>query len=100
MAPGMLPIPPRITMHRMLMDSMKRKLSGKTDEDQAAETAPANPAVEAPMAKAKSYSRVVWMPMARAATSSSRMAAQARPIWELRIWYTKKVIQEAKKRMR
>ena len=43
---------------------------------------PATPPKDAPIAKASSFMRVVLMPIARAATSSSRIASQARPMRE------------------
>jgi hypothetical protein len=45
-------------------------------------TTPITPAKEAPQAKARSFMRTSGTPMARAASSSSRIASQARPIWE------------------
>ncbi|CPM60424.1 Uncharacterised protein [Bordetella pertussis] len=48
----------------------------------AANSAPATPPNEAPMAKASSLMLRLLMPMALAAISSSRMASQARPMRE------------------
>ncbi len=81
-APGMEPIPPRITMDRTPMDSRKVNDSGLMNTCLALKTAPIAPANDAPQAKARSFIRTSGTPMACAATSSSRIASQARPMWE------------------
>ena len=58
------------------------KLSGLMKPWIAENMPPAMPPKEAPMAKARSFMRVVLMPMERAAISSSRIASQARPMRE------------------
>ncbi len=78
----MLPIPPRMTIDSTPMDCMKEKDSGLTKVRLAAKSTPIAPAKEAPTAKAYSFIRTRGTPMAMAATSSSRMAVQARPILE------------------
>ena len=60
------------------------KLSGKTDPCQAANTLPAIPARTADAANASSLYPNTGTPMLPAATSSSRIASQARPIRERR----------------
>ncbi|KAI1697405.1 hypothetical protein Ddc_19713 [Ditylenchus destructor] len=60
------------------------KDSGETKPWNAANSAPATPPNEAPMAKASSLMLRVLMPMALAAISSSRIASQARPMRERR----------------
>jgi hypothetical protein len=76
------PMPPRITMVSTLTDCRKLNDSGLTKVRLAAKRTPMAPAKEAPTAKAPSLSLFAGMPMAVAASSSSRMAAQARPILE------------------
>ena len=71
-------------MARMLIDSVNRKFSGNTDFCQDARKLPPIPAKEAPMANAWSLATVVLMPIARAASSSSRIACQAQPMREWR----------------
>ncbi len=56
------------------------KLSGVKNPTSLAKNTPARPEVDAPMANASSLTRVVLTPVACAAISSSRMAAQARPV--------------------
>ncbi len=65
-----------------MIDSTSTKLSGETNPWIAENMPPATPPKLAPMAKASSFSRVVSMPVARAAISSSRTASQARPMRE------------------
>ena len=55
------------------------KLSGVNEPTWLAKNTPAKPDVEAPMANASSLTLVVLIPVACAATSSSRTAAQERP---------------------
>ena len=80
--PGMLPMPPSTTIERMRMDSIRMKLSGLTKPWSPEKITPEKPAVLAPMAKASSLVVVVLIPIPRAASSSSRIAAQARPMRE------------------
>jgi len=61
-------------------DSRKVKESGAATLTTCASTVPAAPARVAPRAKASSFRRVVLMPVAAAASSSSRIATHARPI--------------------
>ena len=71
MAPGMEPIPPRITMESTPMDSRKVKDSGLMKTCLALKTAPMAPAKEAPQAKAISFIRTSGTPMACAAGLAS-----------------------------
>ena len=67
MAPGMEPIPPRITMASTPMDSMKVKDSGLMNTCLAEKSTPTAPAKDAPHAKASSFIRTSGTPMAWAA---------------------------------
>ena len=60
-------------------DSVNRKLSYDTVPVLCAKNAPANPASVAPQRNAMILIGPVRMPMARAASSSSRIAIHARP---------------------
>ena len=80
--PGMLPIPPSTTIARIVIDSSRMKLSGLTKPWRPEKMTPENPAVLAPRAKARSFVVVLLIPIVCAASSSSRIAAQARPIRE------------------
>src|SRR6266404_3063756 len=82
MAPGMEPMPPRMIMARTPIDSMKVKDSGLMKICLAEKSTPTVPANEAPHAKARSFIRTSGTPMAWAAVWSSRIASQARPMWE------------------
>ena len=53
--PGMLPMPPRMTMVSTPIDCMKEKTSGLTKVRLAANSTPITPANEAPQAKAASF---------------------------------------------
>ena len=64
------------------MDSRKVKDSGLMKTCLALKTTPMAPANEAPQAKARSFIRTRGTPMLIAASSSSRIASQARPMWE------------------
>ena len=77
--PQTFPMPPRTTMARTVNDTSKRKRFGVTVWSLAAMKTPARPAVDAPSAKARSFVTMVLTPLAAAASSSSRIAAQARP---------------------
>src|SRR5436309_347461 len=81
-APGIDPMPPRITIERTPIDSRKVNDSGLMKSCLAEKTTPMTPANEAPHAKARSFARTSGTPMAWAATSSSRMASHARPMCE------------------
>ena len=88
--PQSVPMPPMMTMARTRIDWVNRKVFGNTAPCSAANSEPANPENEAPMANAQSFAEVVLMPTAEAAISSSRTATQARPIREAtRRWATK-----------
>ena len=75
----MLPMPPRTTIASTMIDSNRPKLSGLMNCCVAEKTAPAMPPNEAPIANARSLTLRVLMPIALAATSSSRIASHARP---------------------
>jgi hypothetical protein len=82
MTPQMLPMPPSTTMASTITDSTSTKLSGLMKPWIAENMPPATPPKDAPMANASSFMRVVLIPIARAAISSSRIASQARPMRE------------------
>ena len=69
-------------MDTTMIDSTSTKLSGEMKPWIAENIPPAMPPNEAPMAKASSLMFLVSIPIARAATSSSRTASQARPMRE------------------
>ena len=77
--PATLPIPPKMTMTRMIMEMRMRKLDGKMEPTLAEKMAPLNEASTAPTTKAMSLALTVFTPMVSATVSSSRMAIQARP---------------------
>ena len=79
---GIEPIPPRMTIARTPMDSMKVKLSGLINTCLAANNTPTAEANDAPTANPSSFIRTTGTPMAAAASSSSRIAFQARPTRE------------------
>ena len=79
MTPHTLPMPPSTTMASTMMLSTRMKLSGLMKPWIALNMPPAMPPNDAPIANASSFTRVVLMPIARAAISSSRIASQARP---------------------
>ena len=81
-APGIEPMPPRITMASTPIDSRNVNDSGLMNTCLAAKTTPITPANDAPQAKARSLARTSGTPMAWAASSSSRMASHARPMCE------------------
>ena len=81
-APGIEPMPPRITMASTPIDSRNVNDSGLMKTCLAENTTPITPANEAPQAKASSLARTSGTPMAWAASSSSRMASHARPMCE------------------
>src|SRR3954470_6199095 len=78
----MLPMPPSTTMASTITLSVRMKLSGLMKPWIAENMPPATPPNEAPIAKASSFMLRVLMPMERAASSSSRIASQARPMRE------------------
>src|SRR3954452_3813668 len=80
--PQSVPMPPTITIARMRIDCVNRKVFGNTAPWSAAKSEPAEPENEAPMPNAQSFAEVVLMPTAAAAVSSSRIATQARPLRE------------------
>jgi hypothetical protein len=80
--PGMLPIPPRMIAASTVIETRSSKLSGVTTERLTAKNAPERHPTAAPMAKARSLYLMTLIPMASATSSSSRMAAQARPTRE------------------
>ena len=82
MTPAMEPMPPSTTMERIMADSMKVKLEGLMKVVLAAKMTPANPAQHEPSANAESLTRVMSMPMASQAISSSRRAWRASPTRE------------------
>ncbi len=78
--PRMLPSPPRITQQSMITERLKSNASGPAVLVSAvAYRQPAVPANPQPRAKADSLTRAALMPMQVAASSSSRIAIQARP---------------------
>ena len=72
-------MPPSTTIASTMIDSNSPKLSGLTNSCVAEKMPPAMPPNDAPIANARSFTLRVLMPMALAATSSSRIASQARP---------------------
>ena len=80
--PQMLPMPPRTIIARTVNDTVNRNWSGLTRVSLEALKTPAKPAVVAPRANASSFVVTVLMPLLAAASSSSRIAIQARPIRE------------------
>ena len=78
----MLPMPPRTTIARIENETVERNWSGLTRVSFEALKTPARPAVDAPSAKASSFVVTVFRPLAAAASSSSRMAIQDRPMRE------------------
>ena len=70
-------------------DTANRNWSGETIVSFEALKTPARPAVVAPMAKARSFVVTVLTPLAAAASSSSRIAFQARPVRESCIRYNR-----------
>ena len=80
--PRTLPNPPSTTIAKIMTDRMKSKLSGVIVPCLAAKIAPASPAMAAPTPCASTFSWKVSIPQHDAASSSSRIAAQARPTRE------------------
>ena len=78
--PQKLPMPPSTTMARTVNETTNVNWSGLTVTSFEALNTPAIPAVDAPRAKASSLATTVLMPLAAAASSSSRIASHARPI--------------------
>ena len=76
----MLPMPPRTTIARIDERHRRQELVRADEVSFAALKTPANPAVEAPRANASSFVVTVLRPLLAAASSSSRIAIQARPI--------------------
>ena len=75
-------MPPSTTMHSTMIESSSVKLSGLMKPWNEANSPPATPPKVAPMANASSLMLRVLMPIALAASSSSRIAIQARPMRE------------------
>ena len=75
-------MPPSTTIATTMIDSCSTKLSGEMKPWIEEKMPPATPPKLAPIAKARSLMRVVLIPIARAAVSSSRTASQARPMRE------------------
>src|SRR5690606_10978359 len=80
--PATWPMPPMATIATIWMDSISTTPSGEMKPWKAANIDPATPPKVAPIAKASSLMFRVLIPIALAATSSSRIAIQARPILE------------------
>jgi len=82
--PRMLPIPPRTTKTRMMIDMLYPKFFGVavSVERLWAYSTPAVPAKNAEMTKAVSLYFVISMPIDSAAIRLSRMAMIARPVRE------------------
>src|SRR3569833_3250491 len=77
--PGRFPEPPRTTAARIVADRMNGKFVGMIDTACEAYTTPVAPPIAAPIANAASLNLNVGTPISSAASSSSRMDAQARP---------------------
>ena len=82
MTPTIDPMPPTITITRMIIDTNRAKLWGNTDPTFTEKIIPAKPARMAPITKASSFMFTVLTPIESATDSSSRSAAQARPMRE------------------
>ena len=78
--PQKLPMPPSTTIASTVNEIVNVNWSGLTTVSFAVLKTPAMPAVDAPSANASSLVVTVLMPFAAAASSSSRIASQARPI--------------------
>ncbi len=79
-------------MQRMKIEKLKRKSSGKTPCLKEPYQAPAMPPKNAPLAYAQVFVRISGIPIAAAATSSSRIAIQARPKRESRSRRLQKIV--------
>ena len=79
MTPSLLPCPPSTTAHRNSIELMMLKVGGATNCTWPAYSAPDSPPMAAPITNAHSLNRKVLTPITSAASSSSRMATQARP---------------------
>ena len=79
MTPSLLPWPPSTTAHRNSTELMTLKFVGTTNCTWPAYSAPDIPPMAAPITNAHSLNRKVGTPITSAASSSSRMATQARP---------------------
>ena len=84
----------------MITDSQMVKEAGLMKVVLAAKTTPPIPAQVAPRAKALSLVRVLLMPMAWQAISSSRRAIQARPMRESCRRRTTKIVNSARRIIR
>ena len=76
-------MPPKTTITSTAIDSISENDSGETKPWKAPNRPPATPPKVAPSAKASSFMLRMLMPIAFAASSSSRIAAQARPMREI-----------------
>src|SRR5919205_619915 len=81
----MLPMPPRMIMLSTMIEIEKSNWNGSITWSMLAHSEPAKPENEAPMANASSFVCTRSMPIAEAASSSSRIAIHARPMPELPI---------------
>ena len=79
-APDRLPLPPRMRAAYTTMRNCTWKLSGYTPSWNDANMLPASPAIAAPLAKATSFRRLMGTVMISAASASSWIARQARPV--------------------
>ena len=77
--PQTLPMPPSTTIASTVNETSNRNRFGLTRVSLDDANTPARPAVEAPSANASSLVVTVLTPLAAAASSSSRIAIQARP---------------------
>src|SRR5581483_6290607 len=79
MTPQMLPRPPRITIDSTMIEIEKSNWNGSMNWKMLAKIEPAKPENEAPRANARSLVVTRLTPSDAAASSSSRIAIQARP---------------------
>src|SRR4029453_789602 len=98
MTPGILPIPPRMTMQRMNTEMLKKKSLGNVADLKLAKNAPATPPKNAPVADDHVFVRISGTPMAAAAISSSRIAIHARPSLESRRRQEQKTVNRSSTR--
>src|SRR5882724_4228886 len=83
MTPMLFPMPPKMTITTSVMDCMKPNPLGVRNCFECAYNPPATPAKNAPTTNALTLYFVVLIPIASAATSSSRTAMNPRPYVEL-----------------
>src|SRR5690606_14186783 len=77
--PSLLPCPPSTTAHRNSIELMMLNVGGATYWTCPAYNAPDSPPIAAPITNAQTLNLKVLTPITSAASSSSRMAIQARP---------------------